>query len=170
MKTIITVAVVMLVGNTAFAQTKVKEADVPKDVVESFNQNFKGAKVEKWEKEKDGNYEAEFDMVRVNMDKANSKKEEVEMSANFKPDGTLIQTETEMKVADLPKTISEYVSKNYAGYKISEAARITDPAGVISYEAEVEKGKEEFDLIFDMNGGFLKKEVESGEEKDDKKD
>jgi hypothetical protein len=157
MKSIITVAALVLAGNVTLAQTKIKEADVPKAVLGSFQQNFKGAKVEKWEKEKNGEYEAEFTLNKQ------------EQSANFSTDGKLLQTETEIKVSELPKAVSEYVTKNYAGYKISEAAKIVDPAGVISYEAEVEKGKEEFDLIFDSNGGFLKKEVESGEDKDDKK-
>lgn len=169
MKSIITVAALVLTVNVTVAQKKVKESEVPKAVVESFYQNFKGAKVEKWEKEKNGEYEAEFEIVRVNMDKANSKKEEIESSANFTSDGKLIQTETEMKVADLPKAISEYVTKNYPAYKISEAAKIVDPAGVVSYEAEVEKGKEEMDLIFDVNGVFLKKEVKNDEDKDDDK-
>jgi hypothetical protein len=156
-KSIITVVAVVLLVNATQAQTKVKEAEVPKAVVESFNQNFKGAKVEKWEKEKNGEFEAEFTLNKV------------EQSANFSTDGKLLQTETEMKVSELPKSISDYFAKNYPTYKISEAARIVDPAGVISYEAEVEKGREEMDLIFDSNGGFLKKEVESGEKKDDKK-
>lgn len=157
MKTIITVAALVLVVNTGSAQ-KVKESEVPKAVLTSFQENFKGAKAEKWEREKNGEFEAEFDWNKT------------ETSANFSTDGKLLQTETEMKVAALPKTITDYIAKNYAGYKTSEAAKIVDASGKISYEAEVEKGKEEMDLIFDENGGFLKKEVEAAEDKDDKKD
>ena len=157
MKTIITTAALVLAMSAGFAQGKVKEADVPKAVTDAFKAKFPGAKVEKWEKEKDGNYEAEFKVSGV------------ENSANYSADGKLIETEVEMKVADLPKAASDYVTKNYAGYKISEAAKITDAAGKIAYEAEVEKGKEEMDLIFDSNGAFIKKIVENDTEDDDKK-
>ncbi|MFL5752453.1 MAG: PepSY-like domain-containing protein, partial [Bacteroidia bacterium] len=154
MKTIITTVALVLAMGTGFAQSKVKEANVPKAVLDAFKAGFKGAKADKWEKEKDGNYEAEF------------KQGGVETSASYSPEGKLMDTEVEMKTADLPKGVSEYVSKNYAGYKISEAAKITDASGKVSYEAEVSKGKEEMDLIFDSNGGFVKKIVEQEDEKD----
>ena len=151
---IITAAALVFVVNTASAQ-KVKESEVPKAVVTSFQNSFKGAKVEKWEKEKDGTFEAEFDWNKI------------ETSASFSADGKLNETEQEIKVAELPKAAAEYAAKNYAGYKIEEAAKITDAAGKISYEAEVKKGKEEMDLIFDDAGNFLKKVVEA-DDKDDK--
>jgi len=145
----------VLTANAAWAQ-KVKESEVPKAVVTSFQNSFKGAKVEKWEKEKDGTYEAEFDWNKI------------ETSASFSADGKLNETETEIKTSELPKAVTDYIAKNYAGYKNEEAAKITDAAGKISYEAEVKKGKEEMDLIFDANGNFLKKIVEEAD-KDDKK-
>jgi hypothetical protein len=156
MKTFITIAAITFAVNAASAQ-KIKETEVPKSVMTTFQEHFKGVKAEKWEKEKDGNYEAGFTWNKT------------ETSATFGPDGKLKETETEIKVADLPKTVSDYVAKNYAGYKLAEAAKITDAAGKVSYEAEVKKDKEEIDLIFDANGTFVKKVVETGGEKDDKK-
>ncbi len=156
MKTIITIAALVLMINTAGAQ-KVKETEVPKAILTSFQEHFKGAKVEKWQKEKNGEYEAEFDWNKV------------ETSANFSTDGKLMETETEMKVSELSKTITDYITKNYGDYKTSEAAKIVDAAGKVWYEAEVKKGKEEMDLIFDANGTFVKKEVEAPEKDDDKK-
>jgi hypothetical protein len=44
------------------------------------------------------------------------------------------------------------VKAHYPGAKISEAGKVTDANGKISYEAEV-KGK---DLVFDENGNFVK--------------
>ena len=43
-----------------------------------------------------------------------------------------------------------------------------DDLGKITFEAEMEKGKEHFDVIFDDKGSFIKKEVSST--KDDGKD
>ncbi|MGZ3904746.1 MAG: PepSY-like domain-containing protein [Bacteroidia bacterium] len=158
MKNLIITAAIVLTASAAWAQ-KVKESEVPKAVLTSFQNNFKGAKVEKWEKEKDGSYEAEFDVNKV------------ETSASFSADGKLNETETEIKTSELPKAVTDYIAKNYAGYKNEEAAKIVDAGGKVSYEAEVKKGKEEMDLIFDSNGNFMKKIIEEAdkESKDDKK-
>jgi len=152
----ITAAALVFAINTASAQ-KVKESEVPKAIVAAFQENFKGAKVEKWEKEKDGGYEAEFDWNKV------------ETSATFSADGKLNETEQEIKVSALPKTVTDYIAKNYAGHKISEAAKITGADGKMMYEAEVKKDKQEMDLLFDSNGNFLKSVIEAPE-KGDKKD
>src|ERR1700746_813265 len=98
-KMMITAVVLVFAINTASAQ-KVKEAEVPKAVVTSFQTNFKGVKVEKWEKEKDGAYEAEFDWNKI------------ETSATFNADGKLNETEQEIKVSTLPKTVTDYITKN----------------------------------------------------------
>ncbi len=155
-KTIIAAIAFVFIVNTACAQ-KVKETEVPKAVVTSFQTHFKEVKVKSWDKEKDGSYEAEFDWNKV------------ETSATFSPDGKLQETEQEIKVSELPKTVTDYVAKNYAGHKIAEAAKITDAAGKMTYEAEVKKDKEEMDLLFDDKGNFIKKTVEAPE-KGDKKD
>ncbi|HWY37469.1 MAG TPA: PepSY-like domain-containing protein [Bacteroidia bacterium] len=154
--TIITAIALVFVVNTACAQ-KVKETEVPKAVVTSFETHFKGAKAKAWDKEKDGGYEAEFDWNKV------------ETSATFSAEGKLKETEQEIKVSELPKIVTEYVAKNYAGHKIAEAAKITDAEGKMTYEAEVKKGKEEMDLLFDDKGNFIKKTIEAPE-KGDKKD
>lgn len=157
MKSIILSAAVIVLGvNTSFAQ-KMKEADVPKGVVSGFHSSFKDAKAKEWEKEGD-KYEAEFDWNKV------------ETSACFSADGKLLETEHEIKISELPKAISDYVTKNYAGYKISEASKIEDAATKkISYEAEIQKGKEEMDLLFDADGKFLSKEAHHEEDHDEKK-
>jgi len=151
MKKMIVIVAVLLTVN-GYAQ-KVKEAEVPKAVVESFNKNFPGAKAEKWEKE-EGRYEAEFDWKKT------------EASADFSDDGKLLETEQEIKTSALPTSINEYIAKNYAGYKITDASKITEASGNVKYEAEVEKGKEEFDLIFDSTGSFIEKAEEKKEDKD----
>lgn len=166
MKTIIACLALALFTLEGNAQ-KLKDTDVPAAVKEGFRKHFPDVKKAEWEKE-GANYEAEFEMSRVAMDNPKAKKEEVEKSAVFSASGELLETEEEINVSALPASITEYITKNYAGYKVEEAAKITDNKGAVTYEAEVEKGKEEFDLLFDANGGFLKKEVEK--ENDGKKD
>ena len=156
MKNLIIASAILVASCSANSQA-VKESAVPKPVVTSFQTNFAGAKAEKWEKEKDGNYEAEFDWKKI------------ESSATFSADGKLLETEQEISTKELPALVGNYVTKNYAGYKIAEAAKITAD-GKVMYEAEVKKGKEGFDLIFDSAGNFIKKVVEAPEEEEDDDD
>ncbi len=135
---------------TANAQ-KVKEADVPKAVKTAFTNKYPKTEVKKWENEK-GNYEAEFDYNKE------------EMSVLIDASGKIVETETEIKASALPKSVSDYCTKNMAGKKIKEASKTTDGKGVVTYEAEVDGA----DYIFDANGSFVKKVVEKDEDKDKK--
>lgn len=119
---------------------KADESGVPKEIIESFNTNFKGGTVESWDKEKDGGYEAEFDLNGV------------ETSATFSPNGQLIETEQEIDESALPSSIAEYLKINYDGKSIDEVAKITTGEGIVKYEVEIEK----VDLIFDDKGNLSK--------------
>ena len=112
--------------------------NVPAPVKESFEKKFPNTVVKKWDKE-DGGYEANFT--------SNGKT----MSATFDASGNWKETETDIKVSELPAAVSSYIKTNYDGATIKEAA-ITETAKGKMYEAEV-KGK---DLLFDMQGKFLK--------------
>lgn len=116
------------------------QKDIPAAVQESFKKNFPGVTVKKWDKE-DGNFEANFS------------KDGKTMSATFDAKGVWMETETDIAIKDLPASVSSYVKEHYSGATIKEAAMLKTPKGDM-YEAEV-KGK---DLLFDMNGQFLKEE------------
>lgn len=138
MKTIVMMMASMLIVSCANAQ-KIKEAEVPTAVKEGFKKHFASVKAEGWEKE-GANFEAEFDLNKV------------ETSALFDPNGNLLETESEIAVAALPNTVTEYLVKNYKGEKVKEAAKITEANGKVKYEAEI-KGK---DILFDESGNLLK--------------
>lgn len=154
MKSIFFILAALFIVNYASAQI-IKESEVPKSVVSAFQAKFKDAKVKKWEKE-DGKYEAEFVLNKV------------ENSAVFSADGKLLESEVEIKTSELPKAVTDYVANNYAGYKLDEAAKITSADGKITFEAEVKKGKESIDLLFDDKGTFIKKKVETPGKEEDK--
>lgn len=122
-------------------EQKVKESEVPAAVKSAVTAKYPGAEVEHWTLE-DGNYEAEFDV------------NELEMSMLVKTDGSVLETETEIKVSELPQSVQDYCAKNFAGKKIKEASKIEAADGTMTYEAEID-GK---DQIFDANGNFLKTE------------
>lgn len=149
--------VVLCLGFTAAKAQELKEADVPAKVKEAFAKKYAGSKAQEWEKE-GSDYEVGFNLNKV------------ESSAVFTADGTFKELEQEIKLMELPKSASDYCAKNYVGYKLTEAEKITDAAGKIMFEAEMEKGKEHFDVMFDDKGSFIKKgelEKESDKEKKD---
>jgi hypothetical protein len=121
---------------------KISEYNLPNDVKTIFAKMFPNQYSVKWELE-NGNYEAEFLLNKI------------ETSALYSPTGQWLQTETEIKADVLPMAVVEYVSKNLAGKKIKEAAKIIDAKGNLFYEAEV-NGK---DYIFDSKGNFLRSET-----------
>lgn len=116
---------------------KLDASKVPAPVKESFAKEFPGA-IAKWEKE-DGKFEAGFNYQNHSM------------SALFEANGTMTESEMEMKVSELPANVLAYIKANYSGVSVKEAAKITKANGEMIFEAEI-KGK---DLLFDMNGNFI---------------
>lgn len=127
-----------LITGSAFAQ-KTPDKDIPASVKAAFQKAHPDAKDVKWEKEGD-NFEAEFEQGKT------------EQSVVLNAQGSILETEVEIAVTELPQKAKDYVAANYKGQAVKEAAKITDAKGAISYEAEI-KGK---DLIFDAAGTFLK--------------
>jgi hypothetical protein len=136
-KTILLLAVAFL-AFTANAQ-KMKEAEVPALVKASFTKQYPGVTVNKWEKEKG--------MIEANFTQNNH-----EMSVLINGNGTIMETETEMKPTELMPSITKYCAEKYAGKSIKEASKIVDSKGVTTYEAEVNG----MDVIFDAKGNFVK--------------
>ena len=123
----------------------VNAIEVPEAVMKTFKQRFSEVKKAKWEKEKDGNYEAEFDL--------NGK----EMSATFLANGDWRETETEINVSELPKAVSDAFNKLYPDTKIREVSKIQRSDNSVVYETEIKiKGKRS-DILFDEKGNKLEK-------------
>lgn len=135
--------IALCLGFTIANAQHVKETEVPVTIKDAFSKKYAGAKVEQWEKE-GADYEAEFHLNKV------------ESSAIYTADGTFKELEQEIKMTELPKSVTDYCTKSYAGAKMAEAAKITDAAGKVTFEAEMQKGKEHFDVIFDDKGNFVK--------------
>jgi hypothetical protein len=125
-------------SNMATAQ-KLNAAKVPQTVKAAFSKAFPTAGSVKWEME-NNNYEAGF------------KQDGKSMSAVMDAKGAVLETETDIKVAELPKAVADYLTVHYKGAKVKEAAIIKKASGEINYEAEV-NGK---DVLFNSKGEFIK--------------
>lgn len=116
-------------------QAENSKGNPPQAVRTAFAQKFPGITDVDWNREKNGDWEAEFEQ------------NDTEMSANFSAAGQWLETETEINAADLPASVRAALQ----GKKIKEAARILRADGSTIYEAEV-RGK---DLLFDAAGNPL---------------
>lgn len=63
---------------------------------------------------------------------------------------------TVVLVADLQKSITDNIAKDYVGFTIKEAACIT-ANNVVTYEVVITKGTTTETLLYDKDGKFLKK-------------
>ena len=117
---------------------KLKESQVPAAAKAAFQKQYPNAKAT-WEKE-DGNYEANF------------KQDGKTMSSVIDKTGTILETETDIAIGELPASAQAYIKSHYPEVKIKEASKIVKTNGEVNYEALV-NGK---DVMFDTNGKFIK--------------
>jgi len=149
--TLLLLGAVML-STTTFAQ-KISENKIPTAVLVSFKTKFPAAMKTTWEMENKSQYEAEFML------------DNTKYSAKFAKSGKWVETETEIKIAELPKEVSQTIAKEFAGFKVEEAEKAETSNNGTVYEVKVKKGKEIYDVMVAASGKTLKKVVEK-EEKD----
>jgi hypothetical protein len=63
---------------------------------------------------------------------------------------------TAVMVADLQKTITDNIAKDYVGYTVKEATSVTEN-GIVTFEVVVVKGTTTETLVYDKDGAFVKK-------------
>ena len=119
-----------------------KESQVPAAVKSALKKRYADAKNVEWEKEK-GNYEANW-----------GGKSKEDNSVQFTATGDFIEIVKTIPVSQLPSPVLAYIKTHYKGAKITEAGKVTNAQGKLSYEAEVNKK----DIIFDEKGNFVKEE------------
>ncbi|HEY0579359.1 MAG TPA: PepSY-like domain-containing protein [Candidatus Nitrosocosmicus sp.] len=134
-------AIFLIAGFISFAQHS-KKIEVPSAVKSSLKAQYPEASNVTWEKEK-GNYEANW-----------GGKSGEDNSVMYTPAGDFIEIVKAIPVSQLPAPVIAYVKAHYKGVKITEAGKVTDAKGKLSYEAEVNHK----DIIFDEKGNFVKAE------------
>jgi len=66
--------------------------------------------------------------------------------------GTILETETDIAVSNLPQAVKDQVKTHYIGSKIAEAASIVKANGKTIYEAKANRK----DVLFDKEENFVK--------------
>ena len=149
-KVIIVLLAAVLFSQWTFAQ-KVAGDKVPAAVTSAFTAKFPGGSKPTWTMHNGSGYEASFKLNNENV------------TANFDATGKWEETETVIKTTALPPAVQSTLTKDFAGYKTNEATKIARVNSGNSFEAEVQKGEEAYDVSFAPDGKVLSKiKVEKG--------
>ncbi|MDJ0365864.1 PepSY-like domain-containing protein [Hymenobacter sp. H14-R3] len=131
----------LLLAHAAHAQ-KIAATQVPAAAQATFKARFPAVKTIAWEKE-GAAYEAAF--------RLNGKT----MSAVITAAGAWQETETAMRLGELPAAVRATLARDYRAYTVTEAATIVKADGRTVYEAEVAKGGQKQDVLFTAAGKVL---------------
>ena len=116
----------------------------PKVVSDAFTKKFPTATKVSWGKEGPKEWEAEFTF--------NGEK----ISANFGQDGTWLETEQEIKAANLPAAVLTIINLKYAEWRIVEVDKTETAKNGTIYEIDLKKGLKSKSLAFKADGAAVK--------------
>ena len=85
-------------------------------------------------------------------------------SATYKEDGTWMETETEIKFAQLPRAVTVAFYKQFEGFSIQETTEVETADKGTLYELVVNKGKTGYEVQFSAKGELIKKEAAKEED------
>lgn len=139
-----------------FVNAQKPKDETPAAAKTAFAAKYPGAQKVKWSVEKPGEFEVEFVLNKV------------ESSALFDGSGKFLESEVEIKAAELPQGIKATLAKDFNGFKLDEIEKSTDEKGAVTFEMEANKGKEKLVLSFDTVGKLLSK-VPAKTEKEEEK-
>ncbi|MGE3801063.1 MAG: hypothetical protein AB7H80_08600 [Candidatus Kapaibacterium sp.] len=143
-----------LIVCTSTAQ-ELRVRQVPDVVVQAFQSAYPDVSSPEWEQEQEGEYfEAEFEIHGI------------EHSIRISAEGSIVATEVEMSISDIPSSIITFIARSYAGYEIEEGTKVTTHDGTF-FEVEIAGKGKEYELLFDTEGNPVKREKEEGDGDDD---
>lgn len=127
---------------TISAAQDLHKRQVPSVVLNQFEKQFPKAKEVEWEKS--------GELYKVEFETNWSDDHDVWYNA----EGKMVKHKEELSSRNLPKSIQEYLSKEYKYYKIDDVERITENDEVI-YKVEVERRDREIKLLFHEDGSLI---------------
>ena len=139
----------------------VKEADVPKAVVDALQKKYPGAKVSSWateEEDKKLTYEAKLEVAaKDKAGKDTTRKLEVTLSV----EGKILAEEERISVDTLPDAVKKALADSkYGKGKVAHADRLIEEekADEAKYELSIELDGKKYDVTFDKAGNIKEEE------------
>ena len=153
MNKVLVICILMIGYLSGQAQQAIETSEVPSVVIAALKKDYPYAINVKWETQ-DGMYQASFKFeIEDGMYEGSPRIVKVEMAVVYSDKGIMALTETSVEVSSLPVGVREYFVKKVPNGEISEASKIVNSYGSVSYEVEVNNE----DYIFNGDGKFLRK-------------
>lgn len=127
-------------------QTKSQEQKkeiAPEAVKQSFKAKYPGEIDPDWGKDANGNYESHFKM------------DGTKYRADFSPNGSWIETETNIDKKDLPDAIQAKIKSDYSDYEITEIEKVEHFSKGTFYDVEFKREGKNKDVEFDASGNVI---------------
>lgn len=115
----------------------------PDVVVLAFQKKYPEEKNPDWEIDAHGNYEAHF------------KKKGEKYRADFRPNGTWVETENSIKKKNLPRVIIAIIKKDYSQYEITEVEHVDHATKGVFYDVEFKQKGKNKDVMFKEDGTII---------------
>lgn len=120
--------------------------EIPEAVMAAFHETFPDAAEVEWLPEGE-NYAAEFEVG------------ELEYEVVFNAAGEVTEAELDIEIDQLPMLAQDYMAENHPSIEIKEMKKVSNNDGNF-YEVEFEEDGLEVELIFNVNGEFVKSILE----------
>ena len=127
----------------------VQQRGVPAVVLNAFQQQFPKARDVEWDRNRDGNYEVEFDIGMFSRDH----------EAIISPDGKVLRHEEDLASYSLPDAVKETIKAEFDGYRVEDVKKI-DTGGTITYKVELDSRQGDLDVVFSANGEIIKERMD----------
>lgn len=118
---------------------------VPDNIMNAFESEYPDATEVEWEDEGE-EFEVEFEM------------DGVEREITYDMQANVVETGIDVSEDELPENTMNYITQNYSGFEIEDAEEV-ESNGKTYFEVELENDQQEIDLLFNMQGDFIR-EVE----------
>ncbi|TRO66488.1 PepSY-like domain-containing protein [Christiangramia sabulilitoris] len=138
MRTISLLTVICLISGMLSCQKK--KEDVPEAVKVSFQKKYPGEDDPDWEKDDHGYWESHF------------KKKGEKYRADFKADGTWVETENDIKKQNLPDAIKKVIREKYSKLEITEVEHVLNAKKGEFYDVEFKQKGKNKDIMFRKDG------------------
>lgn len=116
---------------------------VPEAVKKTFQEYYPGENDPDWHIDSHGNYESHF--------KING----IKYRADFKPDGSWIETETSIKFKELPEAIKKVIESSYSLEVITEIEKVQHHSKGTFYDVEFKRKGKNKDVEFKADGAII---------------
>tara|TARA_R110002049_G_scaffold2195_1_gene15837 strand:+ start:6861 stop:7298 length:438 start_codon:yes stop_codon:yes gene_type:complete len=127
----------------AFSCNETVKSQAPDAVKKTFQSKYPGEDDPDWHKDANGNYESNF------------KIDGIKYRADFKPDGSWIETESSIDKDDLPKAIREKIKNDFDNGEITEVEKVQHHSKGLFYDVEFKQKGKNKDVEFKADGTII---------------